>query len=207
MTGQYLAGQQSSNTGIAFERKAFAVDERRKHDLPPLEEFSKHDARFARLPAEHRAPLVQALARLALDSAPIVTDDRRASASDATRAASAWRRSSAAFSRATIVGANPQLRWRRRIARPEPLTVAVLCALTLTVFAQQPLPQFEVASVRPSTNESGPPTFSAPSRGTTTITNGALRDIIPAAFGIPRIQTPFRICCCHCVAFKAKESA
>ncbi len=72
------------------------------------------------------------------------------------------------------------------------LTIAVLCALTLTASAQQPLPQFEVAAVRPSTNESGPPTFNAPSRGTTTITNGALRDIIPAAFGIPFYLAKFR---------------
>lgn len=73
------------------------------------------------------------------------------------------------------------------------LTVAVLGALTLTGLAQeQPLPRFEVASVRPSTNDSGPPTFSAPSRGTTVISNGALRDIIPAAFGIPFYLAKFK---------------
>jgi len=56
---------------------------------------------------------------------------------------------------------------------------------------QRTLPSFEVASVRPSTN-SGPPTFNAPSRGTTVITNGALRDIIPAAFGIPFYLTKYK---------------
>ena len=72
------------------------------------------------------------------------------------------------------------------------LATSFLCALPLTSVAQQPLPQFEVASVRPSTNASGPPTFNAPSRGTTIITNGALRDIIPATFGIPFYLAKFK---------------
>jgi uncharacterized protein (TIGR03435 family) len=72
------------------------------------------------------------------------------------------------------------------------LAVVVFCTLTLTGSAQQPLPEFEVASVRPSTNESGPPTFNAPTHGTTTITNGALRDIIAAAFGIPFYLAKFK---------------
>lgn len=71
------------------------------------------------------------------------------------------------------------------MARIAMIVVAVSCAPMLAAAQQGATPAFEVASVRPSTNESGPPTFNAPSRGTTVITNGSLRDIIPAAFGIP----------------------
>lgn len=72
------------------------------------------------------------------------------------------------------------------------IAVVLVALLTVSLTAQQGVPAFEVASVRPSTNESGPPTFSAPSRGTTVITNGSLRDIIPAAFGIPFYLAKFK---------------
>jgi uncharacterized protein (TIGR03435 family) len=67
------------------------------------------------------------------------------------------------------------------------LTLAILCALTLTGAAQQPLPRFEVASIRQ--NVSGAGSSSVNFKGETfTATNVWLVDLMPVAYEITALQ-------------------
>ena len=67
------------------------------------------------------------------------------------------------------------------------LTIAILYALTLTGAAQQPLPRFEVASIRQ--NVSGAGSSSVNFKGETfTATNVWLVDLMPVAYEITALQ-------------------
>ena len=69
------------------------------------------------------------------------------------------------------------------------LTVAILCALALTGAAQQPLPRFEVASVKPRIPDpSMPPLVLPPVGGRFLATNTPLRVLISIAHGIQDFQ-------------------
>lgn len=74
------------------------------------------------------------------------------------------------------------------------LAIVVFCALTLTGAAQQqPLPRFEVASVKRNVSGESRTSYSIPPKGVVNITNTTLRMLVARAYGITPMLERFQL--------------